>query len=142
MTIKILAVNDDPAMAELLTFLLQSYNFEIKTASSASEGIQLIQQLRPNIILLDLMMADINGWDTCRKIRGFSNIPILVLSAINNPEIVARALDAGADDYLIKPISSSLLVAHIKNLARRSTAELRPLTNMMRRIPSTTLAFS
>ncbi len=126
MPIKILAIDDDTAMTELLTVLLESRDFEITTANSGKEGISLIKQINPDIILLDLMMPEMDGWETCKKIRDFSNIPIVVLSALNNPDMVASALDAGADDYLIKPVPSSLLQAHIKNLARRSTGELKP----------------
>ncbi len=81
-----------------------------------------------------------DGWETCKKIRKFSNIPIVVLSALNNPGMVASALDAGADHYLIKPVPSSILVAHIKNLARRSTAKLNPSKSMMRTSTETILS--
>ncbi len=132
MTIKILAIDDDIAMTELLKFLLQPHGFEITTANSGQEGINLIQKTNPDIILLDLMMPDMDGWETCKKIRYFSNVPIVILSALNNPSMVASALDAGADDYLIKPVPNSLLVAHIKNLARRSTGQLNSYSNMMK----------
>ena len=129
MPIKILAIDDDTAMTELLTVLLESRDFEITTANSGKEGISLIKQINPDIILLDLMMPEMDGWETCKKIRDFSNTPIVVLSALNNPDMVASALDAGADDYLIKPVPSSLLQAHIRNLARRTTGELKPFPN-------------
>jgi len=132
MPIKVLAIDDDIAMTELLTLLLQSHGFEIITANSGEEGIKLIQQIKPEIILLDLMMPNMDGWETCKRIRAFSNIPIVVLSALNNPEMVASALDAGADDYLIKPVPSSILIAHIKNLARRSTGQLKPSPGMIK----------
>ncbi len=131
MTLKILAIDDDTAMTELLTILLKSHDFAITAANSGQEGIELMTEVRPDIILLDLMMPDMDGWETCKKIRAFSNTPIVVLSALNNPGMVASALDAGADDYLIKPVPSSLLVAHIKNLTRRSTGQLPPYPNMM-----------
>ena len=131
MTIKILAIDDDTAMTELLTLLLQPHDFEVVTVNSGKEGIDLLQQIRPDIILLDLMMPEMDGWETCKKIRAFSNTPIVILSALNNPGMVASALDAGADDYLIKPVSGSILIAHIKNLARRSTAQLTPYSNIV-----------
>ena len=131
MTIKILAIDDDTAMTDLLIILLQSRDFEITTANSGKEGIELIRKTQPNIILLDLMMPDMDGWETCKRIREFSNTPIVVLSALNNPGMIASALDAGADDYLIKPVPSSILVAHIKNLARRSTGQLSPYPSMV-----------
>ncbi len=123
MPTKILAIDDDTAMTELLTLLLQSRDFEITTSNSGEEGIALVRKIRPDIILLDLMMPDMDGWETCKRIREFSNTPIVVLSALNNPGMVASALDAGADDYLIKPVPSSLLIAHIRNLTRRSTGQ-------------------
>ena len=132
MLTKILAIDDDTAMTELLALLLKSHGFEITTANSGEKGIELIQQIRPDIILLDLMMPQMDGWETCKKIRKFSKTPIIVLSALNNPGMVASALDAGADDYLIKPVPSSILIAHIKNLARRNTAQLNPSKSMMR----------
>ncbi|MBT3336381.1 MAG: response regulator [Anaerolineae bacterium] len=127
MPIKVLAIDDDIAMTELLTLLLQTHRFEIITANSGLEGIDLLKKRNPDIVLLDLMMPAMDGWEVCKRIRSFSNIPIVVLSALNNPGLVASALDAGADDYLIKPVPSSILVAHIKNLARRSTSQLGPL---------------
>ena len=142
MEIKILAIDDDPAMTELLALLLQSHNFIIETANSGPEGISVIQQNRPDIILLDLMMPEMDGWETCTKIRSFSNTPIIVLSALDSPGMVARALDAGADDYLIKPIPTSLLVAHIKNLARRSTGLLKPYPCMIKASKIAEPAFS
>jgi len=126
MPIKILAIDDDTAMTELLALLLQSSEFEITTVNSGKEGIDLVRKTKPNIILLDLMMPDMDGWETCKRIREFSDIPIVILSALNNPGMVASALDAGADDYLIKPVPSSLLVAHIRTLTRRSTGHLTP----------------
>ncbi len=138
MPIKVLAIDDDTAMTELLTLLLQTHSFEITTANSGQEGISLLKKTNPDIILLDLMMPGMDGWEVCKKIRSFSNIPIVILSALNNPGMVASALDAGADDYLIKPVPSSILVAHIKNLARRSTSQLGQLPDM----PNSKPAFS
>jgi two-component system response regulator MtrA len=129
MPIKILAIDDDTAMTDLLTVLLESREFEIKTANSGKEGLDLIRQIKPDIILLDLMMPEMDGWETCKNIREFTQTPIVVLSALNNPGIVASALDAGADDYLVKPVPSSILKAHIKNLARRTTGNLKPHPN-------------
>ncbi|MCP4140407.1 MAG: response regulator [Chloroflexi bacterium] len=132
MPTKILAIDDDSAMTELLTLLLKSHGFEVTTTNSGEKGFELIQQIKPDVILLDLMMPKMDGWETCKKIRKFCKTPIVVLSALNNPGMVASALDAGADDYLIKPVPSSILVAHIKNLTRRNTAQLNPSKSMMR----------
>jgi DNA-binding response OmpR family regulator len=120
MTIKILAIDDDTAMTELLNLLLGSYGFSVKTATTGVEGIKLVQEFVPDVIILDLMMPGMDGWQVCAKVRQFSDVPILIMSALDNPGNVASALDAGADDYLVKPVPSGMLVAHINNLARRT----------------------
>jgi DNA-binding response OmpR family regulator len=119
MTIKVLAIDDDPAMTELLNLLLMTQGFEVKTANSGEEGIKLIREYEPDIIILDLMMPGMSGWQVCSEARRISNVPILILSALDNPGNVATALDSGADDYLVKPVPSGMLVAHINKLTRR-----------------------
>ena len=136
MPIRVLAIDDDPAMTELLTLLLQTNQFDVITANNGSDGIALVKSAIPDILILDMMMPEMDGKQVCEEIRKFSNVPIIVLSALNQPGMVASALDAGADDYLIKPVPSSILVAHIKNLARRSgTNNLRPDTASLRNSP-------
>ena len=119
---KILVIDDDPAMTELLKLLLQPAASEVTTANSGPEGVNLAQTVSPDVIILDLMMPDMDGWEVCHAIREKSSIPILILSALDNPGMVARALDAGADDYLIKPVPSGVLIAHLQNLVRRANA--------------------
>ena len=116
---KILVIDDDPAMTDLLKLILMSTEAEVYTANSGSEGICKLQEFSPSIVILDLMMPDMDGWQITTKIRSFSSVPILILSVIDNPGLVARALDAGADDYLIKPAARNILIAHINNLTRR-----------------------
>jgi len=123
MPIKALAIDDDPAMTDLLSLLLKSHGLEIYTANSGEEGMQLVRSIVPDIIILDLMMPGLDGWQICREIRTFSTVPIIILSALDNPGMVASALDAGADDYLIKPVPSGVLIAHLNNLTRRANAE-------------------
>lgn len=117
---KILVIDDDPAMTELLKLLLQPAATSVYAANSGMEGIQLARMLQPDIIILDLMMPEVDGWHVCSAIRQRSSVPILILSALDNPGMVARALDAGADDYLIKPVPSGVLIAHLNNLVRRA----------------------
>jgi DNA-binding response OmpR family regulator len=117
---KVLCVDDDPAITELLSMLLQTQGFEVFTSNSGEDGIKKIRDKSLHIVILDLMMPGVDGWQVCKKVREFSNVPIIILSALNDPDMIARALDAGADDYLVKPISSNVLVAHINRLIRRT----------------------
>ena len=117
---KILVIDDDPAMTELLKLLLEPASCDVLTANTGPDGIFLAQSKNPDVIILDLMMPDMNGWQVCKAVREFSRVPILILSALDSPGLVAAALDAGADDYLIKPVPSSVLVAHLHTLVRRT----------------------
>lgn len=117
---KILVIDDDPAMTELLSTLLRTIPAHVIAVNSGQEGVEQTENQKPDIVILDLMMPDMDGWQVCKRIREFSSVPILILSALDHPGMVATALDAGADDYLIKPVSSSMLITRINTLLRRS----------------------
>ena len=121
MLTSVLVIDDDAAMTEMLKSILEPNSFDVITAHSIQEGINATRKHNPDIVILDLYLK--NGNQACQSIRQFSKVPILILSALNKPNAVAQALDEGADDYLIKPVPSGVLVAHIKNLIRRSRAE-------------------
>lgn len=120
---KILVIDDDPAMTDLLKVLLAPTGALILTALTGQDGLAQASQHNPDIIILDLMMPEMDGWQVCRKVRETSKTPILILSALDSPGMVAAALDAGADDYLIKPVTSGVLIAHINKLVRRNWVE-------------------
>ena len=117
---KVLSVDDDIAMTELTAMLLQTHGFHVLTANSARDAIQIVREKQPHAVILDLMMPDMDGRQVCRIIREFSNVPIIILSALNDPETVASALDSGADDYLVKPVPSDVLAAHLNRLIKRT----------------------
>jgi two-component system alkaline phosphatase synthesis response regulator PhoP len=120
---KILVIDDDPAMTELLKLLLQPIGSSVSTANSGIDGVKLAKKISPDVIILDLMMPEMDGWQVCTEIRKTSSVPILILSALDTPGMVARSLDAGADDYLIKPVPSGVLIAHLNTLVRRARVE-------------------
>jgi two-component system response regulator MtrA len=117
---KVLAIDDDPAMTELLTLILKTHGFDVMTANTGEDGVAISRRDSPDVIILDLMMPDMDGWQVCNQIRTFSSVPILVFSALDMPGMVASALDAGADDYLVKPVPSGVLIAHLNKLTRRT----------------------
>jgi two-component system, OmpR family, response regulator MprA len=120
---KILVIDDDPAMTELLRLLLRPTKSTVITANSGCKGIDLVKTENPDIIILDIMIPEIDGCHVCQTVRKFSDLPILILSALDRPGMVAQALDSGADDYLIKPVPGKELIAHINNLIRRAHAQ-------------------
>lgn len=125
MPIRVLAIDDDIAMTELLILLLKSHGFEVLMANNGEDGVKLIREQTPDIVLLDLIMPGMDGWEVCKTVRLFSDLPIVILSALDNPRMVANILDAGADDYLIKPVPSGVLIAHLIRLVKR-TGTLTP----------------
>jgi len=129
MTTKVLVIDDDEAITELLSMLLKTHGFDVITSNSGIEGVKLTQERLPQVVLLDLMMPDKDGWEVCKSIRSFSSVPILVLSALNDPRMVASILDVGADDFLVKPVPSSVLIAHLRKMVRRTGSIFSPTTN-------------
>jgi DNA-binding response OmpR family regulator len=121
MTTRILVIDDDNAVTDLLSVLLRSQGFDVMATNNSAEGLQSARSTEPDLIILDLMMPEMDGWEVCRAVRAFSQVPIIVLSALNDPSMVASVLDAGADDYLTKPTPSRILVAHINRLLRRNS---------------------
>lgn len=117
---KILTIDDDPSVTDLLELILAPIQAELQHACDGEQGLSLIRDFKPDIILLDYMMPGMDGLQTTRRIRKVSLAPILILSVLDDPVTLARVLDEGADDYLIKPISRGVLIAHINNLVRRS----------------------
>lgn len=123
MTIKLLVIDDDSAVTDLLSLLLKSQGFEVFATNNSAEGLTMIREQQPDLVILDLMMPEIDGWEVCRSVRQFSQVPIIILSALNDPSMIASVLDAGADDYLTKPTPSRVLVAHINRLAKRNGSQ-------------------
>lgn len=119
---KILVIDDDSAMTDLLEILLEPISIEVITANSGLDGIEKAKRVIPDFIILDLMMPDVDGWQICKEIRHFTKVPILILSALDSPGLIAEALNAGADDYIIKPVTKNMLVARINRLASRNKA--------------------
>lgn len=117
---KILIRDDDSTITDLMSALLKTHAFDVITTKNGKEGIKMARENRPDVILLEWMMPEIDGWQAAKTLRTFSNPPILILSAINDPRTVSSVLDAGADDFLVKPVPISVLVAHIRKMIRQN----------------------
>lgn len=117
---RILVIDDDIETTELMRIILNPEAFQVYTTNSGFDALEMIQQIDPEVVVMDLMMPEIDGFALCKRIREFSQVPILVLSAVNKPGIAAKVLETGADDYLNKPMKSNLLIAHLNKLARRA----------------------
>lgn len=118
--VKVLVVDDDSDTTELLKLMLEPMAFEVVTANTGEEGIELLRITSPDVVVIDLWLPGMDGLSVLRAIREFSHIPVLILSAVNQPNIAENALNGGADDFLNKPMNNSVLVASINRLARRA----------------------
>lgn len=119
MAVEVLLIDDDPDLSIMLRTLLKGQDFQLRAVFSGEEGIEACEASPPDVVILDLLMPGMDGWEVCEHIRESSDVPILILSALGSPGSVARALDSGADDYLIKPVHASLLASRLRTLVRR-----------------------
>ncbi len=118
MTAKILVVDDDGALAEMITIMLRSEGFDPHTAMSGLEAIDVIEKVDPDLVLLDVMLPGMNGIDVCSAIRETSGVPIIMLTAKGDTHDVVKGLESGADDYVVKPFNPKELVARIRTRLR------------------------
>ncbi|UCE01041.1 MAG: response regulator transcription factor [Chloroflexota bacterium] len=123
MVSSVLVIDHDVALTEVLRGKLESDAFDIYTAEKIEDATDAIQRYSPDVVVIDLPLGEKDGWQVFQDIRSKCKIPILILSVLNDPSAIARALDLGADDYLIKPVPNNVLTAHVKNLIRRAHAE-------------------
>lgn len=120
MSKRILVVDDEIRYQRLLDANLQTDGYEIITASNGVEAIELFSSQPFDLILLDVMMPELDGFQTCQRIREYSNVPIIMLTAKGDEKDRVRGLDLGADDYLAKPFSATELLARVRAVLRRA----------------------
>lgn len=118
---KILLIEDNPEVIEIMTLALETKWFEVSLISTlyGEEGVELAKKELPDIVILDLMLPDVNGFQVLQRIRSFSDVLLVILTAKGEEDNRIRGLQEGADDYIVKPFSASELVARMKSLIRR-----------------------
>jgi two-component system KDP operon response regulator KdpE len=117
---RILIIDDDLRLAEAVQIYLTKAGYEIIVAHNGREGMQHVYQQHPDLVVLDIMMPELDGWEVCARIREVANIPIVMLTARGQESDKVRGLKMGADDYLIKPFSLRELEARIGAVLRRT----------------------
>jgi two-component system KDP operon response regulator KdpE len=114
-----LLIEDDPQFQMLLSTTLESQDYQVLATATGQAGLIAARNRQPNLLILDLGLPDIDGQEVIRRLRKWSEVPIIVLSARNQESEITQALDNGADDYLTKPFSTAVLMSRIKALLRR-----------------------
>ena len=126
MKTKIMVVDDDPNIRELVRLYLEKEGFEVTCAERGDEAVKMFRATPPNLMLLDVMLPGMDGWQVCREVRKISNIPIIMLTAKDETFDKVLGLELGADDYIVKPFDMKELVARIKAVIRRFQAADAP----------------
>lgn len=122
----ILVVEDEPQLVRLIRAILETTNYQVHVVPDGERALESIALDPPDLVLLDLVLpGDMDGFEICRRVRGFSMVPIIMLTARAGEDDKLRGFDAGADDYIVKPFSARELLARVKAVLRRSvvTAE-------------------
>ena len=136
---KILVVDDEALLVKGIRFNLQNEGYEVITGSDGLEALQLVKEQNPDLVVLDVMMPQMDGMTACQKIREFSDIPIILLTAKTDDMDKLMGFDHGADDYLTKPLNILELKARIRELLRRYGAQHRKAVGNLLTIGSISL---
>jgi DNA-binding response OmpR family regulator len=123
---RILVIDDDPILLQLIESNLEQDGYEVFVASNGAKGLQGLGEIKPHLIILDIMMPQMDGWEICSHIRNVSTVPIIMLTALGSRADIVRGLNAGADDYLVKPFYKEELLARVSAVLRR--ANMPPLS--------------
>src|SRR3989454_12256404 len=116
----IVAADDDPQLLRLVTRNLQFEGYEVIPASNGQQALEEIEEQVPDLVLLDVMMPKMDGFTVCQRVREFSPVPIIIVTARGQDQDKVRGLDLGADDYLTKPFSVDELLARVRAVLRRA----------------------
>lgn len=127
----ILAVDDDPAQIRLIQMTLMAVNYHVLSASNGEDGLHLFEAQQPDLVVLDVMMPVMDGWEVCSRIRQTSTVPIIFLTARQTTDDKVSGLKIGADDYLIKPFHPDDLLARVEAVLRRTYGPRQPLSDLL-----------
>jgi len=124
---KILIVDDEPGLRDLVRINLEHEGFGVVQAENGVLGLEAVRDEHPDLVILDVMMPEMDGWETCKKLREFSQVPVLMLTTRVQSQDIVTGLNSGADDYLLKPFNMDELMARVRALLRRVPSPNRPV---------------
>lgn len=122
MSTRILVVDDDPVLSELVSYILRAEGYEAVVANDGEEGLRKFQATQPDLVVLDVTMPEMDGFEVCKRIRAVSSTPVIMLTAQGSEDAIVRGLDIGADDYVTKPFQLKPFMARVRANLRRANA--------------------
>ncbi len=128
---RILVVEDEPDTVLMLKHILRSAGYNVLGAVSGQEALKKFSEVKPNLVMLDLMMPGMDGWETYRYLRQMSDVPVMILSAVSSKDEVVRALRMGVDDYLTKPFINAEVVARVDAILRRAHGSTQDVDRLL-----------
>ena len=128
----VLVVEDEPHVRELVSYTLQGAGYRVRSVADGETALLETRHAAPDLVVLDIRLPGIDGWEVCRQIRQESNVPILMMTALAEDESMVKGLHLGADDYVAKPFSPVVLAARVQALLRRATQTAKPRLIKMR----------
>lgn len=126
MSQKVLVVEDDNNIAELLRLYLQKDGFEVSHAADGGKAVEMAKEIQPDLVLLDIMLPVMDGWQVCRELRKTMKMPIIMLTAKGETEDKVSGLEMGADDYIVKPLEMPEVIARVRAVFRRIAPDDAP----------------
>lgn len=127
---RVLVVEDDRSVNEIVSKVLEAEGYEVRSAFNGLEGMQTFYMEAPDLVILDLRMPEMNGWEVLERLRTISDCPVIVLTGFGATEDVIRGLELGADDYLVKPFGIQELLARVSAVLRRTNMAQRNMTTL------------
>jgi DNA-binding response OmpR family regulator len=115
---KILAIDSDPFTLSVVKQVLESAGYRVLIALDGESGLQQFHKSQPDLILLDIMLPEVDGWKLCCRIRHVSNVPIIIHTALESPEHLLKAIKVGANDYVVKPVVPDVIQIHVDTLLK------------------------
>ena len=139
---RILVVDDEPRYAWAIRINLEARDYDVLTAGTGTSAIELAASEEPDLVVLDIRLPDLDGYEVCRQIREFSTVPVIMLTALAEDADIVKGLDAGADDYVTKPFSVEELLARVRSALRRIEFSERADSRPSLRIGALTVDFA
>ncbi len=135
----ILVVDDEANIRDLARLYLEQEGYQVLTATGGRQAIEQVRYDRPDLVVLDLMLPEVDGWEVCRQIRSSGDLPIIMLTARSDDIDKIVGLELGADDYMTKPFNPRELVARVRAVLRRASAPSKPVAEQVRKLGNVTI---